>query len=149
MPPAASGAPSQWPSPHAWRNPSAARKPPPRSACYASHAIVRQGCLSKYFDVAQRMFPVAAGCCVAAKYAGETALFAGVITADAREHTGWNHGTVLPSKICAIIFCHVRPDNVAKAIAARYEPKIDPPDALWRHCCPIIGPIHLWRQASG
>jgi len=24
-------------------------------------------------------------------------LFAGVITADAGEHTGWNHGTVLPS----------------------------------------------------
>src|SRR5215471_8355644 len=48
MPPAASGAPSQWPSPHAWRNPSATRKLPPRSACYASHAVVRLGCLPLY-----------------------------------------------------------------------------------------------------
>jgi hypothetical protein len=64
----------------------------------------------KCFDLAQRVFPVAIVCCVAAKHAGETALFAGVITADAGEHTGWNHGTVLPSKICAIIFCRVRPD---------------------------------------
>jgi hypothetical protein len=42
------------------------------------------------------MFPVAT-VCGAAKHAGETALFAGVITADAGEHTGWNHGTVLRS----------------------------------------------------
>ena len=52
----------------------------------------------KCFDLAQGVFPVAI-VCSAAKHAGETALFAGVITADAGEHTGWNHGTVLPSKI--------------------------------------------------
>jgi len=41
----------------------------------------------KCFNLAQRMFPVAA-VCGAAKHAGETALFAGVITADAGEHMG-------------------------------------------------------------
>ena len=45
----------------------------------------------KCFDLAQGVFPVAI-VCSAAKHAGETALFAGVITADAGEHTGWNHG---------------------------------------------------------
>ena len=41
----------------------------------------------KCFDLAQGVFPVAI-VCSAAKHAGETALFAGVITADAGEHTG-------------------------------------------------------------
>ena len=50
----------------------------------------------KRFDLAQRMFPVAT-VCGAAKHASETALFAGVITADTGEHTRWNHSTVLPS----------------------------------------------------
>src|SRR5262249_56541496 len=67
----------------------------------------------KCFDLAQRMFPVAT-VCGAAKHAGETALFAGVITADAGEHT--QDGTTALSsraRFCAIIFCRVRPDNVA------------------------------------
>jgi hypothetical protein len=68
----------------------------------------------KCFDLAERVFPVAAVCCVAAKHAGETALFARVITADAGEHTGSNHGTVLPSKISAIICCRVRRNSVVR-----------------------------------
>src|SRR5258706_12280417 len=86
-----------------------------RSSCVSAEdeiGIARVHEDGKCFDLAQAVFPVASVCCVAAKHAGETALFAGVITADAGEHTGWNHGTVLPSKFSAIIFCRVRPDNV-------------------------------------
>src|SRR5215467_10421640 len=32
-------------------------------------------------------------------------------------------------------------------MAARYEPKIDPPDALWRHCCTCLH--HLRCAATG
>src|SRR5262249_17244177 len=66
---------------------------------------------SKCFDLAQRMFPVAT-VCGAAKHAGETALFAGVITADTGEHTRWNHGMSSRSTFFAILFRCVRPDNV-------------------------------------
>src|SRR5262245_9139988 len=65
------------------------------------------------FDLAQRMFPVAT-VCGAAKHAGETALFAGVITADTGEHTGWNHGMSSRATFFAILFRRVRLDNVAK-----------------------------------
>jgi hypothetical protein len=58
------------------------------------------------------VFPVAT-VCGAAKHAGETALFAGVITADAGEHTGWNHGMSSRATFFAILFRRVRPDNVA------------------------------------
>ncbi|MFZ2135593.1 MAG: hypothetical protein WAV78_01435 [Xanthobacteraceae bacterium] len=52
---------------------------------------------AKRFDLAQRVFPVAAigG---ATKHAGETALLAGVITADTGENIRWDHSTVLPGK---------------------------------------------------
>src|SRR5262249_16177993 len=66
----------------------------------------------KCFDLAQRVFPVAT-VCGTAKHAGETALFAGVITADAGEHKGWNHGNVLPNYIFRHTISPVRPDNVA------------------------------------
>ena len=50
------------------------------------------------FDLAQRVFPVGVvdG---AAKHTGEATLLAGIVTADAGEHVGWNHGTFFPSKI--------------------------------------------------
>src|SRR5262245_66571623 len=58
------------------------------------------------------MFPVAT-VCGAAKHAGETALFAGVITADTGEHTRWNHGMSSRATFFAILFRRTRPDNVA------------------------------------
>src|SRR5262245_50649936 len=66
----------------------------------------------KCFDLAQRMFPVAT-VCGAAKHAGESALFAGVITADTGEHTRWNHGMSSRATFFAILFRRVRPANVA------------------------------------
>ena len=67
-----------------------ARKDVARAACQIGIARVHED--GKCFDLAQRVFPVATVCCVAAKHAAETALFAGIITADAGEHIGWNHG---------------------------------------------------------
>src|SRR5262249_12801319 len=49
----------------------------------------------------------------AGKHAGETALFASVITADTGEHTRWNHGMSSRATFFAILFRRVRPDNVA------------------------------------